>query len=142
GGLGELLDAGSDVDGVTDQSELQLAAGADGAGNHHTGVDPDANPKRATESLGDEALNPHSSIDSGVGMIGKVVGGAEDRQGAVAEELVDVPTSVDDGWHDDLEQGIEASDGVLGSVRFGERGEVADIDEHHGHLAALTGEHV
>ena len=25
---------------------------------------------------------------------------------------------------------------------FGERGEVADVDEHHRHLAALTGEHI
>ena len=33
GGLGELLDAGSDVDGVTDQGELQLACAADGAGD-------------------------------------------------------------------------------------------------------------
>jgi len=31
GGLRELLDAGSDVDGVADQRELQLASAADGA---------------------------------------------------------------------------------------------------------------
>ena len=31
GGLGELFDAGGDVDGVTDQRELQLACAADGA---------------------------------------------------------------------------------------------------------------
>ena len=37
---------------------------------------------------------------------------------------------------------VEAGDGVLGGVRLGERGEVADVDEHHRHLAALTGEHV
>ena len=45
GGLGELLDAGSDVDGVTDQREFELACAADGTGDHHTGVDPDADPK-------------------------------------------------------------------------------------------------
>ena len=45
GGLGELLDAGSHVDGVTDQGELQLASAADGPGDHQTGVDPDADPK-------------------------------------------------------------------------------------------------
>ena len=53
-----------------------------------------------------------------------------------------MPTGVDDGRHDDLEQGVEARNRVLGGVRLGERGEVADIDEHHGHLAALTGEDV
>src|SRR6185437_3538897 len=40
GGLGELLDAGSDVDSVTDQRELQLASAADGSGDHLAGVDP------------------------------------------------------------------------------------------------------
>ena len=54
GGLGELLDAGSDVDGVTDQSELEFACAADGPGDHHTGVDPDADPQLAAESLGDQ----------------------------------------------------------------------------------------
>ena len=60
GGFGELLDTGRDVDGVTDQGELELACAADGAGDHHTGVDPDTDPKRAAKSLGDEAVNQHS----------------------------------------------------------------------------------
>jgi hypothetical protein len=33
GGLGELLDTGSDVDGVTDQSEFELASPAEAATN-------------------------------------------------------------------------------------------------------------
>src|SRR4051794_17264335 len=45
GGLGELLNTGSDVDGVTDQGELQLASAADGSGDHLAGVDSDADPK-------------------------------------------------------------------------------------------------
>jgi len=53
-----------------------------------------------------------------------------------------VPAGVHDGRHDDLEHGVEARDRVLGGVRLGERGEVADVDEHHRHLAALTGEDV
>ena len=53
-----------------------------------------------------------------------------------------MPTGVDDGRHHDLEQRVEAGDRVLGGVGLGERGEVADVDEHHRHLAALTGEHV
>jgi hypothetical protein len=36
------------------------------------------------------------------------------RQCAVAEELVDVFPGIDDGGHDDLEQGVEAGDRVLG----------------------------
>ena len=42
GGLGELFDAGCDVDGVSDQCELELAAAADGARDHHPGVDADS----------------------------------------------------------------------------------------------------
>ena len=38
-------------------------------------------------------------------MIGEVIGGAEDRQCAVAEELVDMPTGIDDGGHDNPKQG-------------------------------------
>jgi hypothetical protein len=142
GGLGELLYAGSDVDGVADQGELELASAADGAGDHRAGVDPDADPKRSAESLSDEAVNQHSGTHRGVGMIREVVRGAEDRQSAVAKKFVHVPTGVDDGRHDDLEQGVEASDRVLGGVRLGERGEVANVDKHHCHLAALTGEDI
>jgi hypothetical protein len=53
-----------------------------------------------------------------------------------------VPTGVDDGRHDNLKQRVEARDRVLGSVCLGERGEIADVDEHHRHLAALPGEHI
>jgi hypothetical protein len=53
-----------------------------------------------------------------------------------------MPTSIDDRWHYDLEQSVEPRDGVLGAVGLGERGEVTDVDEHHRHLAALTGEHI
>jgi len=53
-----------------------------------------------------------------------------------------VPTGVHDGRHHDLEQRVEAGDGVLGGVGLGEWGEVADVDEHHRDLAALTGEDI
>ena len=104
GGLGELLDAGSHVRRVADQAELQMSSAANGASDHHTGVDPDADPKLTAESLGDEAVNQHSGAHRGIGMIGEIVRSAEDGQRAVAEELVDVPSGVDDGWHHDLEQ--------------------------------------
>jgi hypothetical protein len=83
GGLGELLDAGCDVDGVADQGELELAAAADGACDHYTGVDADADPKRAAESLGDQPVNQNRGGDSGVGMIGEVVRGTENRERAI-----------------------------------------------------------
>ncbi len=41
GGLGQLLDAGCDVDSIADQCEFQLAPATDGARDHHTGVDAD-----------------------------------------------------------------------------------------------------
>ena len=45
GGFGEVLDTSSDVDGVTDEGEPELAATADGSGDYHTSVDPDADAK-------------------------------------------------------------------------------------------------
>ena len=75
-------------------------------------------------------------------MIGEVIRSAEDGQCPVTEELVDVPTGVDDGRHYNLEQRVEAGDRVLGGIGLGERGEVAHVDEHHGDFAALTGEDV
>ncbi len=53
-----------------------------------------------------------------------------------------MPTGVHDGRRHDLEQCVEAGNRVLGGVRLRERGEVTDVDEHHRHLAALTGEHI
>ncbi len=61
GGFGELLDAGRDVDGVTNQSELQLAFPADSSGDHQTGVDSDADSQCIAESLGDETVNQHTA---------------------------------------------------------------------------------
>src|SRR6476659_9301497 len=107
GGLGELFDAGGDVDGVTDQGELQLASPADGACDHLARVDPDADPKLLAESLGDEAVNQRSGAHRGIGMTGKIVRGTEDCQSAVAEELVDMPTRVHNSRHHDLEQRVQ-----------------------------------
>src|ERR1700716_742616 len=73
GGLGELLNAGSDVDGVADQGELKLACPADGPGDHFTGVDADTDPQRAAEPLGDKAVNQYRCRHSGVSMVGEVV---------------------------------------------------------------------
>ena len=115
-GFGELLKAGSDVDGVTDEGELELAAAADGSGDHHPGVDPYADPKVPAESLGDKTVNQNSGGDSGIGMIRKVIRSAEDGQRPVTQELVDVPTGVDDSRHHDLEQRVEAGDRVLGGI--------------------------
>src|SRR5947209_14428969 len=92
GGLGELLDASCHVDRVTDQSELELAAAADGPRDYHAGVDSNADPKLRTEPLGNHALNQDRSVHCGVGVIDEVVGCAEHGECAIAEELVDMPT--------------------------------------------------
>src|SRR3954467_6622019 len=77
GGLSELLDAGSDVCGVADQGELKMASAADGAGDHHTGVDSDTDPKFTAESLGDQTVNRNCGAHRRVGMIREVVRRAE-----------------------------------------------------------------
>src|SRR4029078_5917802 len=53
-----------------------------------------------------------------------------------------MPTGINNRRHHDVEKRVEPRDGLLGGIRLGERGEVADVDEHHRHLAALTCEHV
>src|SRR4051812_1680024 len=127
GDLGELLDAGSHVDRVPDQGELQLASTANRPGDHHTGVDPDTDPKLAAEPLGYQALNQLRRAHRRIGMIREVIRRAKDSEGTVAKELVYVPTGIDDGRHDDLEKSVETGNDVLGGVRLGERGEVADV---------------
>src|ERR1700739_1967485 len=78
GGFGELLDAGCDIDGVTDEGELELAATADGSGDHHTGADADSDAKLPAESLGDKTLNQHSRRHRSVGVIDEIVWCPED----------------------------------------------------------------
>ena len=75
-------------------------------------------------------------------MIRKIIRCAEDCECAVAEELIDMPTGIDDGGHHDLKQGVESGHDILGRVGFGEGGEVADVDEHHCHFATLAGEDI
>ena len=87
-------------------------------------------------------LNQHGSGEGGVGVTGEIVRRSEHRQRPVAEELVHVSAGVDDGGHDDVEQRVEAGHRVLRGVRLGERREVANVDEHHGDLAAFTREDV
>jgi hypothetical protein len=142
GGFGELLDAGCHIHGVTDKGELQLAAATDGSSDHHAGVDADADAQLPAEPLDDTVMNCNGGVQRGIGVIRKIVRCAEDSQRSVSEEFVDMATSVHNGRHDNLEQGVEARNGVLGGIRLGEWSEVADVDEHHGHLAALAGEHV
>src|SRR6201999_3916825 len=102
GGFGELLDGGCHVDGVTDEGDLELAAAADGSGDHDTRVDPDADAKLPAESIGDKTLNQHSRRHRSVGVIREIVWCPEDSQRTVAEKLVDMPTGIHDGRHHDL----------------------------------------
>ena len=62
--LGELFDAGGDVHRVADQRELRFASAADGACDHHTGVDANADPKLALELLGDEAVDQDTAFSA------------------------------------------------------------------------------
>jgi len=55
----------------------------------------DADRKLAIEPLGDQTMDQHTVAQCRVGVIRKVIGSAEDRQCAVAVELVDMPTGVD-----------------------------------------------
>src|ERR1700738_5056668 len=87
-------------------------------------------------------MNHHRRAHRCISMIRKVIRRAEDGHRSVAEELIDVATGVDDGGHDDLEQSVEAGDGVLGGVRLGEWGEVTNVDEQYGHLATLSSEDI
>jgi hypothetical protein len=62
----------------------------------NSSVDTDADPQRAAESLGHKAEDQQSRSHRRVGMIRQIIRGAEHRQRAIAEELVDMPAGVDD----------------------------------------------
>jgi hypothetical protein len=86
GGLGQLLDAGSHVDGATDEGELGLPPPPMVPAITTPVFIP--TPIRSyppTESLGDTAVNQPRSTNRGVGMLREVVGCAKDSRRSVAQ---------------------------------------------------------
>ena len=116
--LVRLLDAGGHVDGIPDEGELQLAAPPMVPAITTPGVDTDTDkaPGRTARATrrSDRPGGPHGCV----GVIGES-SGARRRPVRRHRELVDVSSGLDDGGHHDLEQRVEAGDGVLGGVGFG-----------------------
>src|SRR4051794_16381361 len=108
--LGELLHAGGHVDRIADQRELQLGAAADGPGEHAPAVDADADPDVAVERLSDAAVDLARGGQGAVGMVGVVLGHAEDAEQSVADELVRMSAVVLQHGHDDLEELVQPRD--------------------------------
>jgi hypothetical protein len=72
------------------------------------------------------------------GVVVLAAGSAEDREQAVADELVHVaPVAVDDRHHP-LEQRVQAGHGLGRRAPLGEAGEVAHVEEHDRHLDLLA----
>ena len=75
-------------------------------------------------------------------MTSQIVGRPENRQCAITEELVHMPTGIHHRRHHNLEHRIEPGHRVLSSIGLRERREITDIDKQHRHLTALTGEDI
>ena len=88
---GRRLDAGRDVHRVADHGELEPPAAAHGADDHRARVEPDADADLAAEAPSTSRAISQAAAQRVVGVVGQPLGGAEDRQQAVAEELVGVP---------------------------------------------------
>ena len=80
--------------------------------------------------------------DGALGVVGVGLGGAEDRQQPVADELVDVAAVAGDDRDDLLEEAVERGDDLLRVGAGGEAGEVLDVAEEDRDLEldALLGE--
>ena len=138
----ELLDARRGVDGVADHGELQAPAAADRAGHHDARVDADADPQVAAVHVVDE----HAAISIAASTARSAWPGR--RSGAPKTASSPSPTNLF-AWppwrtrtgHDVLVEAVEPRDHLARVSPLGVGGEVADVEEQHGDLDLLAGEH-
>ena len=74
-------------------------------------------------------------------MVLQVLGRAEHRQQPVAHELVRVAAMAGEHRDDELVERVQGGDDLAGARPLGERGELPDVEEHHGDLDVLPFEH-
>ena len=98
-----------------------------------------SSPPKASATL---AVHVACGGQRAVGVVGVVLGHAEDAEQAVADELVRVPAVRLQHRHDDLEELVQARDRLARGDAVGRGGEAADVDEHHRHLDLLAGERI
>src|SRR5437764_7729925 len=131
------LNARGDVDRVADDRELEPATAADRTGDHRSGVDADADPQLAAVALLDRVGDLARGLERAIGVVGQVLGGAEDAHHSVADELVRVAAVPGDDGDDAAEEVVQACDRLARARVLGERREVANVDEQHGDLGLL-----
>src|SRR5207253_7434217 len=84
------LNAGGDVDGVADDRVVEAPRAADRPGHHGPAVDPHPDPELGLAAAVDRVDELAARADGPLGVVRVVLGRAEDRDQAVADELVDV----------------------------------------------------
>src|SRR2546425_1500898 len=139
-GLRELLQPRGHVHRVSDDRVLSPLRRADRAQHHRAGMDADGHverglgPRRAFTVPARELLLHREGTSYGPrGMIRLGDGCAEVDHEPVTEELVERAAEREDRSHHPLVVGVQERDDLGPVEPLGERGEVAQVAEEHGH---------
>jgi hypothetical protein len=141
-GLGDALQAGGQIGGLTDDRGLLRGAGADQiADDHHAGGDPDPRRQRRSvrrlglfDGLDDREARAHRTL----GIVFAGARPAEIAQHAVAHELGDEPLEPADHAGDGVLIAGDDVAHVLGINARRHLGRADKIDEHDGEVAAFS----
>ncbi len=140
--LVQRFDARGDVHHVADDRVLLAVRGPDVAHDRRTRVKADADARGRDSPLAAQPSDAVEEIEprldrrrTGVAVHDRC---AEDGHEAVTQELVDDAVALHDGVDRLAEDRVEVGDDVRGASLLGERREVADVEEHHAHLAELA----
>ena len=130
---------------VADRHEVHVHVVADRADDHLAGVQPAADSeldavaaRQLRGQLGHLALELEDRQARAPGVVLVRQRRAEDRQQAVAGELVDRPLELVDRARGDRQEAIEDEAPALGVQRAGELHRADDVGVHHRHLLALA----
>ena len=133
-----VLDPRRRVDGIADHRELEVPAAADCPRDDGSRVDTDADAQHLAVGAAHDPRDLERRGRGAVGVIGQVHGGAEDAEQAVADVLVGVPAVLDDHGYDELVELVKPCHDLAGARPFGERREVADVEEQDRYLDLLA----
>jgi hypothetical protein len=144
-GLGELFQPRRQIGGLPDRRVVHVEIGSDGPYEHVTGVQADADLERDAVAPLDLVSVPRDVVEHAEGRVpraeGVVLEGErrpEERHDAVAKYLIDDAFVGVDGFHHQLDDGIEQASGVFGIAVHQELHRALDVGEQHGNLLALA----
>ena len=141
--LVERLDARGHVHDVADDRVLLAARRADVADHRGTGVQPEPDARRRDAPSGDEAgrrdrgRSRPAATPSAQGLP-SAMGAPKTAMKPSPRNLFTMPLVLGDGLDRRVEDRVEVGHDLLGAALLREGREVADVEEHHAHLAQLA----